>query len=146
MNDVIYEVDGAVYLDRVRRAKTLNDELLGGGSVDVVEWSGRMRAVLAEVERIPLVIGVRYRLKVFGGPLVLKHKHVVDADDGSFVKGVDVPDMATMEFVEIEGVYLGRHPDGPWRGLIALDIGGRTTALGDVDVQRVTEIRPDAAP
>lgn len=136
-----YEVDGEEFLDRMRRTRALNDELQRAGhTIDVQTWAARMKAILREVDQIPLVIGVRYRMVTFGGSLEVRHRHY-RGDDGE-VHGLDVPSIADAGMVEVEGVYLGRHPDGPWRGLIALDLGGgQTTAIADTDVLRCEEIR-----
>jgi hypothetical protein len=136
-----YEVPGETFVDRTRRARALNDELTSGKTIDVAEWSGRMRALLREVEPLPLVIGVRYRAVIFGGALTMEHRHF--EDETGAIHGLDVPSPAGLSMVEVEGVYRGRHPAGPWQGLIALDLtGGKVTAISDIDVLRCEEVRP----
>lgn len=137
---LVYEVEGTVFLDRMRRSRAMQDELTAKGvSIDVADWARRMKAILREVDPIPLVIGVRYRMRAFGGPLAFEHRHY--QDEAGAIHGLDLPSMADAGIIEIEGVYLGRHGPGPFQGLIGLDVGGAATAIADTDVLRCEEIR-----
>lgn len=66
----------------------------------------------------------------------LKHMHAVD--DAGTVHGFDMV-QTDPAFVEMEGVYVGRWGDGPFRGLLKLAMGDKFAALADIDVLRCAE-------
>ena len=136
-----YRVDGAEYLERQNRVKAILAELEQPGGINVADWTARFGAVTSEVPEIPLVVGVRYRLKMLGGRNVPVHRHF--ADEEGTIHGLDLPSVPDPEYLELEGVFLGRRPapaPGQTRPIL-LEIADRLAMLTDSDVLELEEIR-----
>lgn len=136
---IVFESDPGPYLDRVRRARAMQERLQSGESVDIQDFGRRWKALLAEAPVVELVPSARYRIRVFAGKLELKHMHGID--EAGAVHGFDVPKIENMEFTEIEGVYGGRIGPGPFDGLLGIVLdSGKLAALADMDVLRVERL------
>ncbi len=140
-DSLVYEVDGPTYLDRQNRTKA-HIALLStpGTKVDVEEWGRALAALQGEVDPLPLVVGVRYRIRMLGGEPAAVHRHY--RDDAGAVHGIDFPYVAVPEYVELEGIFLERRAGPLETGMILFDVAGRGLAmLADMDVLRLEEIR-----
>lgn len=138
---LLYEADRAAFLERAGRMQAhLAILTTKGPSFDVQEWARTMASIILEVEELPLVVGVRYRMKTLAGGLGTTHQHY--ATEAGEIVGIDVPIVTDPEYIELEGVYLGRRRDPFGSSAIFFDIVGRGTAmLSDPDLLRCEEIR-----
>lgn len=138
-----YEVAPREFLDRMRRMLAARG--VGTGRVDADE----IRAILAEVPPIELVRGTRYRVRTVGGAPSSKHVHGIGTDRETGRKvhvALDVLDVPEPEWIEIEGRYLGRGPEGtPFARMLLLHLDGlELAALADMDVLSIEELPPRA--
>lgn len=138
---LLFEEDPEVYLDRQNRIKRTLDELTSKKGIVVADWTARMKALQEEVPPVPLVVGVRYRVRLLGGELVTKHRHF-RGDQGEEL-AVDLPGVDRPEFQEIEGIFRGRQSFHSMAGAaIILDVGGVAAMFHDADILRLEEMRP----
>lgn len=136
---LVVEVDGAEYLDRQNRIRDWLAKLKDPAGFDVEEWGRGMAKLQREVEPLPLVLGVRYRVRFLGGPPTTEHLHFEDQDGRDHP--VDLPVIANAEYVEIEGVFRGRRASPFGTSSVFFDVAGQLAMLSDADVLRLEEIR-----
>lgn len=134
-----YEVDGATYLERQNRAAAQLAILEGREPFDPTEWANGFAAICREVDELPLVIGVRYRIRLLGGiPTNAHHRY---QDGAGAVHAVDFPVVREPEYLEFEGTYTGRVRTNFGTSSILLDVDDKTAVIADIDVLRLEEIR-----
>lgn len=139
---LLYEADAAAFLERSRRAASLLAILsTPGKSFDVDGWSRDFADVMNEVDELPLVVGVRYRVKTLGGNLEIAHREYRSEETGEKVT-VHLPTMVDPEYVELEGIFRGRQRTPHGTSNIVFDMGGEAALLSDSDVLRLEEMRP----
>jgi hypothetical protein len=137
---LVYEADPEAFLDRQNRLRAHIGLFAESSSLEVVEWTAGLVAIQREVDPLPLVVGVRYRIRLLFVDQSVKHRHAV-LEDGAVV-GLDVPVLLGGSYQEWEGVFLGRRPmPSGAADLLIFDVAGRAIGLGDVDILRLEEIR-----
>ncbi len=144
MNEpLVYECDQAEFMERAKRSHALHDQLREGKVDDAQAWADAMKSLLSEVTLPPLVIGVRYRVRILKGDFEFRHAHGTTADGREI--GLDIPMVTETSMAELEGRYGGRAPKGgPYGGLHLFDIGDQRAswaAIADTDVLRLEEVR-----
>jgi hypothetical protein len=136
---LVYEANTAEFLNRAGRTQALLAELNGRDPINVPEWQAKMRAILAEVSLPYLDLGGRYHVQLLAGPLSFDHRHY--ADEAGTVHGLDVP-TADVDYLGVDGTYLGRAPAGPWRGQYMLQLADGSLAMFTAtDVLRIMTVR-----
>lgn len=138
MTPFLFEADGPVYLERQNRLSAKMKELEAPDGLDVMAWAKGVAAIQREVDELPLVIGVRYRVKLLGGKMGVSHRHFVDEHDHEIA--VDIPVVLDPEYVEFEGRFARRDRTAFGTSAILFDVGGGQHAMiGDCDVLRIEE-------